>query len=83
MKKASIKKLQEEEWQIERDLVLKERKVYILKNEVLKMEIIQLHHDIPVAEHGGRWKMIKLVTKNYQQPRVTRDVGKYTEGCDM
>ena len=65
MKKASIKKLQEEEWQIERDLVLKERKVYILKNEVLKMEIIQLHHDIPVAEHGGRWKMIKLVTKNY------------------
>ena len=65
MKKASIKKLQEKEWQIERDLVLKERKVYILKNEVLKMEIIQLHHDIPVAEHGGRWKMIKLVTKNY------------------
>ena len=58
MKKASIKKLQEKEWQIERDLVLKERKVYILKNEVLKMEIIQLHHDIPVAEHGGRWKMI-------------------------
>ena len=65
MKKASIKKLQEEEWQIERDLVLKERKVYILKNEVLRMEIIQLHHDIPVVEHGGRWKMIKLVTKNY------------------
>ena len=58
MKKASIKKLQEEEWQIERDLVLKKRKVYILKNEVLRMEIIQLHHDIPVAEHGGRWKMI-------------------------
>ena len=65
MKKASIKKLQEEEWQIERDLVLKKRKVYILKNEVLRMETIQLHHDIPVAEHGGRWKMIKLVTKNY------------------
>ena len=65
MKKASIKKLQEEEWQIERDLVLKKRKVYILKNEVLRMEIIQLHHDIPVVEHGGRWKMIKLVTKNY------------------
>ena len=58
MKKASIKKLQEEEWQIKRDLVLKKRKVYILKNEVLRMEIIQLHHDIPVAEHGGRWKMI-------------------------
>ena len=68
--------------------MLKERKVYVLKNkvlrmEIMRMEIIQLHHDIPVAEHRGRWKMMKLVTRNYWWPRVTRDVGKYTEGYDM
>jgi len=54
MKKASVKKLQEEEWQMKGDLVLKERKVYVLKNKVLRMEIIQLYHDILVAEHRGR-----------------------------
>jgi len=45
--------------------VLKEEKVYVPKNKDLRVEIIQLHHDIPVARHGGRWKIIKLVTRNY------------------
>jgi len=54
MKKAGVKELQGEEWQIERDLVLKEGKIYVLRNEELRMEIIQLHHDILVAGHGGR-----------------------------
>jgi len=32
--------LRREEWQIEGDLVLKEGKVYVLKDEVLRVEII-------------------------------------------
>jgi len=39
---------------IEGDLVLKEGKVYVLKDEELRIEIIQLHHDVVVAKHGGR-----------------------------
>jgi len=40
MKKAGIKLLRGDEWQIEKDLVLKEEKVYVLKNEELRAEII-------------------------------------------
>ena len=65
MKKVGVKVLREEEWEIEKDLVLKEGKVYVPKNEELRMEIIQLHYDTPVAGHGGRWKTTKLVTRNY------------------
>ena len=65
MKKAEVKILRGNEWQIEEELVLKERKVYMLKNEKLKMEIIQLYHDVLEAEHRGRWKMTKLVMRNY------------------
>ena len=36
----------------ERDLVLKEGKVYMLKNEELRSEIIWLYHDISAAGHG-------------------------------
>jgi len=54
MKKAEVKILQEEEWQIEEDLVLKKGKVYVPKNEKLRVEIIQLHHNIPVAGYGGK-----------------------------
>ena len=53
MKKTGVKVLRGEEWQVEGDLVLKEGKIYILKDETLRVEIIWLHHDIPVAKHRG------------------------------
>ena len=51
MKKVGVKVLREEEYQIEGDLVLKEEKLYILKDEKLRVEIIWLHYDILVAGH--------------------------------
>jgi len=54
MKKAGVKVLRSEKWQIKDDLVLKEEKVYMLRNEKLRMEIIQLHHDMLIAGHGGQ-----------------------------
>ena len=65
MKKVEVKELWGEEWQIKGDLILKEGKVYIPKDEALRVEIIQLYHNVPVAEHGGKWKTMKLVTRNY------------------
>ena len=32
-------------------LMLKEEKVYVPKDEVLRVEIIRLHHDTPVGGH--------------------------------
>ena len=54
MKKTGVKVLRGQEWQIKEDLVLKEEKVYVLKNEKLRIEIIWLHHDIPVVRYGGK-----------------------------
>jgi len=53
MKKMKVKELQGEEWQIEEDLVLKEVKVYVLKDKELRAEIIWLHYDVPAAEYRG------------------------------
>ena len=78
-----VKVLREEEWQIKGDLVLKKGKVYILKDKVLRVEIIWLHYNILVTEHGGKQKTTELVTRNYQWPRVIKNVRKYIEGCDM
>ena len=83
MKKAGVRELRGNEWKLEENLVLKEGKVYVLKDEELRAEVIWLHHDIPVAGHGGRWKMVELVTRNYWWPGVTRDIRKYVEGCDL
>ena len=54
MKKAGVKNLRGDEWKIEEYLVLKEGKVYVPKDEELRMEIIQLYHDTPVTEYGEK-----------------------------
>ena len=54
MKKAGIKMLRDEEWREEDELMLKEEKVYVPKDEALRVEIIRLHHDTPIGRHGGQ-----------------------------
>jgi len=62
MKKVGVKELRGNEWKIEGDLVLKEGKVYVPKDEELRAEVIWLHHDMPAAGHGGRWKTVDVMT---------------------
>ena len=64
LKKAGIKTLRDEEWEVEDGIVMKEGRMYILEGD-LRREIIQLHHDTPVGGHGGRWKMTELIGRNY------------------
>ena len=54
IKKAEVKMLWGEEWQVEEDLILKKSKVYVPKDKGLRTEIIQLHHDTLIAEHGEK-----------------------------
>ena len=54
MKKIGFKVLREDKWQIEKDLVLKKKKAYILKNKELRVEIIQLYYNILVVEYKKR-----------------------------
>ena len=54
MKKAGVKELRGNKWKIEGDLVLKEEKVYVPKDEELRAEVIWLHHDMLAAGHRGR-----------------------------
>jgi len=74
MKQAEVKMLRDEEWHQEDRLMLKEGKVYVSKDEKLRVEVIRLHHDTPVGGHGGQWKMAELVMRNFWWLGVTREV---------
>jgi len=54
MKRAGVKMLRNEEWRQEDGLMLKEGKVYVPKDKKLRAEVIRLHHDMPIGEHGGQ-----------------------------
>ena len=54
IKKARVKVLKGDEQQVEENLVLKEGKVYMLKDKELRVEIMQLYYDVLVAGHRRR-----------------------------
>jgi len=81
LKKAEVKVLRDKEWEIDDGVVLKEERIYVPEGK-LREEVIQLHHDTPVGGHGGRWKMMELVTRNYWWPGVTKEVKRYVDGCN-
>jgi len=82
MKLMGVKVLRDEEWREVDSVMYKEGKVYIPKDNMLRAEIIGLHHDMPVGGHRGQWKMVELVTRNFWWPGVTKEVKQYMEGCD-
>jgi len=53
MKQTGVKMLRDEEWREKNGLMLRDEKVYVPKDEKLRVEVIWLHHDTPVEEHGG------------------------------
>jgi len=82
MKKIGVKMLRDKEWREENGMMLRDGKVYVLKDEKLRAEVIQLHHDTLVGGHGEQWKTTELVTRNFWWPGVTKKVKKYVEECD-
>jgi len=82
MKKVGVKMLRDKEWKEEDRIIIKEGKVYVPKNEALRVEIIRLYYDMPMGEHGGQWKTAELVIRNFWWPGVTREVKWYVEGCN-
>ena len=81
LKKAGIKMLRDKEWEVEDRIVIKEGRIYMPEGD-LRREIIQLHHNTLVGGHGGRWKMMELIGRNYWWPGITKEVGRYMDECD-
>ena len=82
LKRSEIKSIKDEEWLIEKGLVLKEDRIYVPEG-ALRVEVIQRHHDTAVGGHGRRWKTTELIGRNYWWLGMTKEVAKYMEGCDL
>ena len=65
MKQTGVKMLRDKEWREVDGIIYKEEKVYVPKDDKLRMEIIRLHHDILVEGYRGQWKTVELVTHNF------------------
>ena len=82
MKQAGVIILRDEEWREVDGIMYKKKKVYVSKDNILRMEIIRLYHNTLVRGHRGQWKTMELVTRNFWWPGIMKEMKRYIEGCD-
>jgi len=65
IKQVGVKMLRDKKWRKVDSIIYKEEKVYIPRDEKLRVEIIWLYYDMPVGEHRRQWKIVELVTRYF------------------
>ena len=72
MKQTKVKMLRDKEWKEVNGIMYKEGKIYIPKDNRLRVEIIKLYHNILVGGHREQWKIVKLIIYNFWWLGVTK-----------
>jgi hypothetical protein len=74
---------------LRKQYVLKDRifydengKIYVPEDQALRLDILKLHHDTPIAGHPGREKTLELVQRSYTWPGMSTFVKEYTNRCE-
>jgi hypothetical protein len=60
----------------------KNGKIYVPEDQALRLDILKLHHDTPIAGHPGREKTLELVQRSYTWPGISTFVKEYTNRCE-
>ena len=68
-------------WSWQDDLLLHDNLVYIPDD--LRIELMQMHHDDPLAGHYDVAKTIELLLRNYYFPDIHTYIKKYISTCDL
>jgi len=80
---ASSKTVRSAEWSEDEGLLWFRGKIYVPWNPDLQRRVVSLCHNTKVAGHPGRWKTLKLVSRNYWWPQMSRYIGQYVSTCDL
>jgi hypothetical protein len=74
---------------LRKQYVLKDRifydengKIYVPEDQALRLDILKLHHDTPIAGHPGREKTLELVQRSYTWPGMSTFIEEYTNRCE-
>jgi hypothetical protein len=71
------------EWSESEGLFMFRGKIYVPNDRDLRHRIIEQHHNTHITGHVGHFKTLKLVSRNYWWPQMSRYIGIYVKHCDL
>jgi len=57
--------------------------IYVLDHVLLRLRLLQDHHDPPIVGHPGHAKTLELLTRRYYWPSMRKDVDRYVQNCHV
>ena len=57
--------------------------IYIPRDKSVQQQILQLHHDHPLAGHFGEDKTFNLLSRTFYLPNLRQIVHNYVQGCQL
>src|SRR5947209_14246966 len=75
------KHLSLEQCKKENGRLLYQNRTYVSDFALLKLRIIQDHHDASAADHPGRSKTLELIARRHFWPKMRRDVELFCRNC--
>ncbi|QRV96903.1 Retrotransposable element Tf2 protein [Ceratobasidium sp. AG-Ba] len=78
----SIKK-QYDKYEWKEDLLWYEGRIVIPENKEVKLAILEMHHDNPIAGHQGQARTLELISRRYYWPAMKAQVNRFVESCEV
>ncbi|QRV98260.1 Retrotransposable element Tf2 protein [Ceratobasidium sp. AG-Ba] len=78
----SIKK-QYDKYEWKEDLLWYEGRIVIPENKEIKLAILEMHHDNPIAGHQGQARTLELISRRYYWPAMKAQVNRFVESCEV
>ena len=70
-------------WSWQDGLLLHDNLVYVPHDDVLRVDLMKMHHDNPLAGHYSVTKTFELLSRNYYSPQMHSYIKKYVSTCDL
>jgi hypothetical protein len=66
------------EYEEHNNLLLYRQQIWVPDYELLRLYLMQQHHDTPTAGYPGRSKTLEYISRTYSWPKMRADVNHYT-----
>ncbi|QRV82439.1 Transposon Tf2-7 polyprotein [Ceratobasidium sp. AG-Ba] len=77
----SIRK-QYDKYEWKEDLLWYEGRIVIPENKEIRLAILEMHHDNPIAGHQGQARTLELISRRYYWPAMKQQVNRFVETCE-
>ncbi|QRV77082.1 Retrotransposable element Tf2 protein [Ceratobasidium sp. AG-Ba] len=78
----SIRK-QYDKYEWKEDLLWYEGQIVIPENKEIRLAILEMHHDNPIAGHQGQARTLELISRRYYWPAMKQQVNRFVETCEI